>query len=201
MPTCFTDCALTLDLACFQGCAGDLPPEEGMKASALGFLCVVQACFESGVQRRHPPGPAVPGLHRPRPALGVVQGLRGAGRRLPVMRRRALSGAPRSPRFSAVSGSEAITNGIRIRVVLAAPPGPRVLRTARSAVVLHLYRADLERGLRHRPAGQPPLADHRRQRPHRRGPRPRVVGAQPVLAPGDSSSTPPAVRCAPPSAP
>ena len=44
---CFTDCALTLDLACFQGCAGDLPPEEGMKALALGS-CVVQACFESG---------------------------------------------------------------------------------------------------------------------------------------------------------
>jgi hypothetical protein len=44
---CFTDCALTLDLACFQGCAEGLPPEEGMKALALGS-CIVQGCFGTG---------------------------------------------------------------------------------------------------------------------------------------------------------
>ena len=43
---CFSSCALTLDLACFQDCAGNLPPEEGMKALALGS-CIVQGCFES----------------------------------------------------------------------------------------------------------------------------------------------------------
>lgn len=44
---CFSSCALTLDLACFQDCAGNLPPEEGMKALALGS-CIVQGCFGSG---------------------------------------------------------------------------------------------------------------------------------------------------------
>ena len=44
---CFSECALTLDLTCFQGCAGNLPPEEGMKALALGS-CIVQGCFGSG---------------------------------------------------------------------------------------------------------------------------------------------------------
>ena len=44
---CFSDCALTLDLACFQGCAEGLPPEEGMKALALGS-CIVQGCFGTG---------------------------------------------------------------------------------------------------------------------------------------------------------
>jgi hypothetical protein len=41
---CFASCAVSLDPACFQACAGNLPPEEGMKALALGS-CVVQTCF------------------------------------------------------------------------------------------------------------------------------------------------------------
>lgn len=44
---CFTECAVSLDPACFQACTGNLPPEEGMKALALG-ACVVQGCFGSG---------------------------------------------------------------------------------------------------------------------------------------------------------
>lgn len=44
---CVSQCALSLDLECFQACAGDLPPEEGMKALALG-ACIVQGCFGSG---------------------------------------------------------------------------------------------------------------------------------------------------------
>jgi hypothetical protein len=43
---CFTGCAVSLDLACFQACTDNLPPEEGMKALALG-ACVVQGCFTS----------------------------------------------------------------------------------------------------------------------------------------------------------
>lgn len=44
---CFSSCAVSLDPACFQDCASNLPPEEGMKALALGG-CIVQGCFESG---------------------------------------------------------------------------------------------------------------------------------------------------------
>ena len=44
---CVGKCALTLDPACFQACAEDLPPDEAAKAAALG-LCVGQGCFGSG---------------------------------------------------------------------------------------------------------------------------------------------------------
>ncbi len=44
---CFAGCAVSLDLTCFQDCAGNLPPEEGMKALDLGS-CIVQGCFGSG---------------------------------------------------------------------------------------------------------------------------------------------------------
>jgi hypothetical protein len=44
---CVGECALTLDLACFQMCAEGLPPDEAAKAVQLG-LCVGGSCFESG---------------------------------------------------------------------------------------------------------------------------------------------------------
>jgi hypothetical protein len=44
---CVGQCALTLDLACFQMCAEGLQPDEAAKAAQLG-LCVGSSCFESG---------------------------------------------------------------------------------------------------------------------------------------------------------
>ena len=44
---CVGECALTLDVACFQMCAEGLQPDEAAKAAQLG-LCVGQNCFESG---------------------------------------------------------------------------------------------------------------------------------------------------------
>lgn len=44
---CVSACALSLDLECFQACAGNLPPEEGVKALELG-ACIIQGCFGTG---------------------------------------------------------------------------------------------------------------------------------------------------------
>jgi len=44
---CVGECALTLDIECFQACGAGLQPDEAAKAAQLG-LCVGQNCFESG---------------------------------------------------------------------------------------------------------------------------------------------------------
>ena len=102
------------------------------------------------------------------------------------MRRRALSGAPRSPRFSAVSGSEAITNGIRIRVVsqylpdhASSEPRDRQWFFTYTVRITNDGLDTVQLISRHWI-----ITDANGHTEEVRGPG--VVGAQPVLAPGES---------------
>jgi ApaG protein len=102
------------------------------------------------------------------------------------MRRRALSGAPRSPRFSAVSGSEAITNGIRIRVVsqylpdhASSEPRDRQWFFTYTVRISNEGFDTVQLVSRHWQ-----ITDANGHTEEVRGPG--VVGAQPVLAPGES---------------
>ena len=102
------------------------------------------------------------------------------------MRRRALSGAPRSPRFSAVSGSEAITNGIRIRVVsqylpdhAGSEPRDRQWFFTYTVRISNEGFDTVQLVSRHWQ-----ITDANGHTEEVRGPG--VVGAQPVLAPGES---------------
>ena len=102
------------------------------------------------------------------------------------MRSRVLSAAPRSPRFSAVSGSEAITNGIRIRVVsqylpdhAASEPRDRQWFFTYTVRISNEGLDTVQLVSRHWQ-----ITDANGHMEEVRGPG--VVGAQPVLAPGES---------------
>ena len=97
-----------------------------------------------------------------------------------------MSGAPRSPRFSAVSGSEAITNGIRIRVVsqylpdhAASEPRERQWFFTYTVRISNEGLDTVQLVSRHWL-----ITDANGHTEEVRGPG--VVGAQPVLAPGES---------------
>lgn len=94
--------------------------------------------------------------------------------------------APRSPRFSAVSGSEAITNGIRIRVVsqylpdhAASEPRERQWFFTYTVRISNEGLDTVQLMSRHWL-----ITDANGHTEEVRGPG--VVGAQPVLAPGES---------------
>ena len=102
------------------------------------------------------------------------------------MRSRVLSAAPRSPRFSAVSGSEAITNGIRIRVVsqylpdhAASEPRDRQWFFTYTVRISNEGLDTVQLVSRHWQ-----ITDANGHTEEVKGPG--VVGAQPVLAPGES---------------
>ena len=79
------------------------------------------------------------------------------------------------------STSEAVTNNVRVEVE--SQYAPEHSQPFQKPVVLLLHRPHHERRRGDRPAAQPPLDHHRRDRPHRGSRGPGVVGEQPVLAP------------------